>query len=101
VVQQALRSDPFSGDVFVFRAKAADRIKIRAWDGTDQFAQVRRPIPYGTSEPDEGRRFPQSPPGMQRRDRHPEHLENLLTPSSLRRCSVRPSSGSSLLRRDE
>jgi transposase len=34
LVQEALRSNPFSGDVFVFRAKRLDRVKILAWDGT-------------------------------------------------------------------
>jgi len=33
-VQQALQENPFAGDVFVFRAKRADRVKILAWDGT-------------------------------------------------------------------
>ena len=33
-VQQALRENPFAGDLFVFRAKRADRVKILAWDGT-------------------------------------------------------------------
>ncbi|MEO9191805.1 MAG: IS66 family insertion sequence element accessory protein TnpB [Acetobacteraceae bacterium] len=34
VVTQALASDPFAGDVFVFRAKRADRVKILIWDGS-------------------------------------------------------------------
>ena len=34
VVQQALRENPFAGDLFVFRAKRADRVKIVYWDGT-------------------------------------------------------------------
>jgi len=34
VVQEALGLDPFAGDVFVFRSKRADRVKILAWDGT-------------------------------------------------------------------
>ena len=34
LVQQALRADPFAGEVFVFRAKRADRIKILVFDGT-------------------------------------------------------------------
>jgi hypothetical protein len=34
LVQQALRENPFAGDLFVFRAKRADRVKILAWDGT-------------------------------------------------------------------
>ncbi len=33
-VQQALRADPFAGEVFVFRAKRADRVKILVYDGT-------------------------------------------------------------------
>ena len=34
LVQQALRADPFRGDVFIFRAKRADRVKILVYDGT-------------------------------------------------------------------
>ena len=34
VVQQTLRLDPFSGVVFVFRAKRADRVKLLVWDGS-------------------------------------------------------------------
>jgi transposase len=34
LVQQALRADPFAGDVFIFRAKRADRVKILVFDGT-------------------------------------------------------------------
>jgi transposase len=34
LVQQALRDNPFAGDLFVFRAKRADRVKILAWDGS-------------------------------------------------------------------
>ena len=34
LVQQALRTDPFAGDVFIFRAKRADRVKILVHDGT-------------------------------------------------------------------
>jgi transposase len=33
-VQEALAADPFSGAVYVFRAKRADRIKLLWWDGT-------------------------------------------------------------------
>jgi transposase len=33
-VEQVLRQDPFSGTVFVFRSKRADRIKILVWDGS-------------------------------------------------------------------
>jgi transposase len=34
LVQRAQRADPFAGDVFVFRAKRTDRVKILAYDGT-------------------------------------------------------------------
>jgi transposase len=34
MVQQALHANPFAGDIFVFRAKRADRVKILYWDGT-------------------------------------------------------------------
>jgi transposase len=34
LVRETLRLDPFSGMVFVFRSKRADRVKILAWDGS-------------------------------------------------------------------
>lgn len=34
LVKEALRLDPFSGTIFVFRSKRADRVKILTWDGT-------------------------------------------------------------------
>jgi transposase len=34
LVQQALQADPFQGDVFIFRPKRADRVKILVFDGT-------------------------------------------------------------------
>lgn len=34
VVQEMLGKDPFSGAIFVFRAKRPDRVKILAWDQT-------------------------------------------------------------------
>lgn len=34
LVKDQMRIDPFSGTVFVFRAKRADRIKLIWWDGT-------------------------------------------------------------------
>jgi transposase len=33
-VQEALGADPFSGAVYVFRAKRIDRVKLLWWDGT-------------------------------------------------------------------
>ena len=34
LVREALGEDPFSGTIFVFRCKRADRVKIVAWDGS-------------------------------------------------------------------
>jgi len=34
LVAQLLAADPFAGDVFVFRAKRTDRIKLLLWDGS-------------------------------------------------------------------
>ena len=34
LVRETMEEDPFSGAVYVFRAKRADRIKLVFWDGT-------------------------------------------------------------------
>ncbi len=34
LVRETLGQDPFSGTIFVFRSKRADRVKIVAWDGS-------------------------------------------------------------------
>ena len=34
LVQSVLKEDPFTGTVFLFRAKRADRLKILFWDGS-------------------------------------------------------------------
>ena len=34
LVMQALASDPFTGDVFIFRSKRSDRLKLLVWDGS-------------------------------------------------------------------
>jgi transposase len=34
LVREAMGSDPFSGSVYVFRSKRADRVKLVFWDGT-------------------------------------------------------------------
>lgn len=33
LVSEALRANPYCGDVFVFRSKRMDRVKLLAWDG--------------------------------------------------------------------
>ena len=34
LVSQALNANPYCGDVFIFRSKRMDRLKLLAWDGT-------------------------------------------------------------------
>ena len=34
LVRETLGSDPYSGVIYVFRAKRADRVKLLLWDGT-------------------------------------------------------------------
>ena len=34
LVSEALRANPYCGDVFVFRSKRANRVKLLAWDGS-------------------------------------------------------------------
>jgi transposase len=37
LVREQLKHDPFSGTIFIFRSKRADRLKILAWDGHGAF----------------------------------------------------------------
>ena len=41
LVQQALQTDPFAGDVFIFRPRRADRVKILVYDGTGLVLEKR------------------------------------------------------------
>jgi transposase len=34
LAREQLKHDPFSGTIFIFRSKRADRLKILAWDGS-------------------------------------------------------------------
>jgi transposase len=42
LVREQMRTDPFSGVVYVFRAKRADRIKLIFWDGTGLVLYAKR-----------------------------------------------------------
>ena len=42
VVQETLGLDPFSGAIFVFRSKRADRLKLLYWDGTGLVMAYKR-----------------------------------------------------------
>ncbi|MBV8400609.1 MAG: IS66 family insertion sequence element accessory protein TnpB [Acetobacteraceae bacterium] len=41
-VMQALACDPFTGDVFVFRSKRSDRLKLLVWDGSGLCLIIKR-----------------------------------------------------------
>jgi transposase len=42
LVRETMGSDPFSGAVYVFRAKRADRVKLVFWDGTGLCLYAKR-----------------------------------------------------------
>src|SRR4051812_22399118 len=42
LVQVALRLDPFAGDVFVFRSRRSDRVKLLLYDGTGLILITKR-----------------------------------------------------------
>lgn len=41
IVAETLRADPYCGNVFVFRSKRKDRIKMIFWDGTGMFLMTK------------------------------------------------------------
>ncbi len=42
LVRDALGTDPFSGTVYVFRSKRADRVKLLFWDGSGVVLVAKR-----------------------------------------------------------
>jgi transposase len=42
LVRETMGADPFSGVVYVFRAKRADRVKLIFWDGTGVVLVAKR-----------------------------------------------------------
>lgn len=42
LVKNELRKEPFTGTVFVFRSKRADRLKLLYWDGTGLVMTYKR-----------------------------------------------------------
>jgi len=42
LVKNVLHEDPFTGTVFVFRAKKTDRLKLLYWDGTGLVMAYKR-----------------------------------------------------------
>jgi transposase len=42
LVREAMTADPYSGAVYVFRAKRADRVKMIFWDGTGMCLFAKR-----------------------------------------------------------
>ena len=43
LLKEQLKSDPFLGVIFCFRAKRADRVKLIFWDGTGLCLFAKRP----------------------------------------------------------
>ncbi len=42
LVAEALKADPFCGDMFIFRPKRCDRLKILVWDGSGLILATKR-----------------------------------------------------------
>ncbi|URD36032.1 IS66 family insertion sequence element accessory protein TnpB [Methylobacterium tardum] len=42
LVRDAMGGDPFSGTVYVFRSKRADRVNLLVWDGSGLILAVKR-----------------------------------------------------------
>jgi transposase len=42
LVQLTVKENPFCGDMFIFRAKSSDKIKILVWDGTGLWLHQKR-----------------------------------------------------------
>lgn len=59
LVREGLRGDPLSGDIFVFRNKAADRIKLLVWE-EDGYAIWYKRVEAGRY------RFPPAPEALPR-----------------------------------
>jgi transposase len=47
LVREQLKHDPFSGTIYIFRSKRADRLKILAWDGSGLVLLWKR-LEHGT-----------------------------------------------------
>jgi transposase len=45
MVAQALGADPYCGNVFVFRSKRKDRLKLVVWDGQNGSRMALSPFP--------------------------------------------------------
>ena len=60
LVQEQLKADPFSGTIYCFRSKRADRVKLVFWDGTGLCLFCKRL--------EDGKlRWPRVPSGSQRK----------------------------------
>jgi transposase len=84
LVREQLRHDPFSGTIFIFRSKRADRLKIVTWDGSGLVPLWKR-LEHGAF------RWPPISDGVMRLGLHPVFL----CPSS-----ARPDSSAAWLARD-
>ena len=42
LVRETMKADPFSGAIYVFRAKRSDKVKLLFWDGTGVCLLIKR-----------------------------------------------------------
>ena len=66
LIKDEMKADPFSGVVYVFRARRADRIKLLYWDGTG-VGLMAKTLEQG------GFRWPKVQEGGHAADRRPAH----------------------------
>jgi transposase len=78
LVKEHLNADPFSGVIFCFRAKRADRVKLILWDGTGLCLFAKR-LEGGKF------RWPRIEDGVMRGQDHPLRAKALERPDPLPR----------------
>ena len=84
LVREQMHTDPFSGVVYVFRAKRADRIKLIFWDGTGL-------VLYAKRLEDGEFRWPKVQDGGRRANRGslPKQLPRIVTLVDIEDCAER------------
>ena len=84
LVREGLGCDPFSGVIYVFRSKRADRLKLLLWDGSGMVLLAKR-LEQGTFS------WPQSPdPASRKLELTPAALAMLTDGIDLRKGTLRP-----------
>jgi hypothetical protein len=87
LVRDKLRRDPLSGDIFVFRNKAADRIKLLVWE-EDGYAIWYKKQERDCPHPDAFTEIGGHPHNLAGRPSSASGLDPSSTPSDPRRCPM-------------